>query len=195
VARLGRRQPFPPIIKTMIRFAPPEAPTPPAARAPYIISRGAIDAASSRYHVLSRTLTGLPVTFTAAAPAPPAAAKPLVVSFESIAHSIHRSHTLRRAQIILPPVVDQGTPRIRPAYKVVHDEKAEHAQSRVHEQQVSDILNNLLITGQLRGTTKQPILYYYVPADNLDWGGNPPSSFAAALDRIAAALAANGIVP
>lgn len=98
---------------------------------------------------------------------------------------------------IVEPVIASITagPHVVVTWKVAHDERAEHSQSRVHEQQVSDIFNNLLNTGQLRGTTAKPMLGYN-SLNIQNWKDQrPPLTQQEANERFAAALAALGQKP
>lgn len=100
-------------------------------------------------------------------------------------------------QVVAPPaiiaVLDAYPTAV--AWKVVHDERAVNSQSRAHEQQVANILNNLVRKGQLLGTTTDPALGYRSTNIQSWVSQTPPTTIEEALDRIAAALALLGQKP
>lgn len=81
MAFLGRRRPFPPIIKRLIQYQPPPAPTDPVADTPYLVSWRAV---SYRRPPILRPFFGRPIQFQVAPAVPPVAKKPLIVSFAAL---------------------------------------------------------------------------------------------------------------
>lgn len=257
MARLGRRQPFAPIIKRLILFQA-AAPTPPVAAKPMVLSLVAIGAARRpRTSIVSKTLIQfqpaaaapvaskpLVVSFAAikaarrpkhsvifnrltrfppvlpvaakpfivnfvaiktkppkifrptirrviqyAAPAstPPAARFPYIVSRQSVDTASRRYHALRHPLTGRPPQVTPAPARVLPKFFVDHDEAIVSRRSRRHEQQVAQILNGMVFSGELVGTIEEPQLGY-VPNNTASWNGASPATISEALSRIAALL-------
>lgn len=252
MARRGRRQPFPPIIKRLIQTQPASAapvaskpfivslaayrrprlfpatiktaiqyqPLPPIAGMPFIVGH-----VSKNFRV-PRSFGAKTATAVQYQPLPPIAAKPLVVSFASRLAAMrvktrsfqqgliryqpapHADPVPRTAYIVSRISVDQARRRLRTLHKTSlappsvvipvvitvsprflfhHDERATSDRTRKFEQQSSEFFNNLLRTGELRGTPLDPSLGY-TPTSGADWGPGLPEAVRDALDRIAKAI-------
>jgi hypothetical protein len=178
---------FPAIIRGLIRYQIP-APQPPVASKPLILSFGAMQASEAARH--QRYPKGLVVIFkgpekySPAVTGPPIARAPYLVS--QIARDIakFRGHVLHKPAIVLPNVPVPLT-RIRPKFKIQHEEAAKTQRHRQHEQQVKRLVNELLRNGQIIGTLDDPMLGY-VATDPQAVGTTEPLTIAEVLDRIIA---------
>jgi hypothetical protein len=102
-----------------------------------------------------------------------------------------RRHAINRGRIVQihPAGSVTPTPRVRRKFSFAHDETIESKNSRLHEQQVAKFLNQLLLTGELRGTPQDPSLGY-VPADPAAVGTTEALNLKEVVDRIIAAIKA-----
>jgi hypothetical protein len=90
--------------------------------------------------------------------------------------------------------VPSSSARVIPLFTFSHEVSDSNSRTRKPIQEMSEYLNNLLRTGELRGTIRDPSLGY-LPDATAGWDGTPPSTTKEALDRIATALAALGQAP
>ena len=191
----GRREPFPPIIQGLIRYAQAEPPVePPIIGNQHVITKIAVAMATDRSHRRegSGVIYGrLPFAFVQ-----PAIGKQEIVTHVSVHDTAIRFHTKdpRTVQVIRPRPRD---PYRIPAL-VPYDPRTD-TRSRAHEQVVQMILNELILNGQLKrepGTNARGTWQIgYIPEDVADWQNAAPINLADALNRIAAALKALGQSP
>lgn len=178
------------IFNRLLQYQPPSAL--PIAAKPFIATVARRD--SLRRPAFAPIINRL-IRYQPTPPARPIARGPVLVTAQSVAEAERRARTVApRHRLVIVPVEIIPVRVIVPAFKVHHNEAADNSRTRKHEQQVTAILNGLLGTGELTGTSVHPKLGY-VCATIQPWGMNPPTTVKEALDRIAAALEALGQIP
>ena len=178
MAFLGRRRPFPPIIKTMIQYGPP----PEALGRALVVSAVALATADRAYFV-KKPATIIYGKYLSGAVVPGPIGKQKIVTFESVRRAA------RRATDIFIPFIQTIRPpdRIKIPPLVQTDPRAPERQ-RVHNDYVAAILNSLItqrelirVPGQLaRGDWKLG----YVPTTPGNWDSPAPTTVEDALDRL-----------
>lgn len=185
MSRLGRRQPFAPIINTMIQFDPPVPPDPIGKAVQ--VSRVAVDSSANRHatrhpgNIVYGRLIGNPV--------PPGIGKLSSTTLESVRRAY------RRAADIYTPFIQTIRPpdpiKIPPLCPT--DPNAP-TRTREHCDYVSVLLNSLIMQRELikeQGqTARGDWKLGYVPETYQNWGNPAPTTVKDALDEIAARLKA-----
>jgi hypothetical protein len=182
--RLGRRQPFAPIINTMIQFAPA---IPAPVGKSLVMSGQAIETAKNLYH--GKHLIATVKELYTHIPHVDSASRMVVVTKESVRRKYRRS-----ADIYTPFIQTIRPPDPIKIPCLVPTDPNAPTRTREHCDLVSVILNSLIMQRELiresgetaRGTWKLG----YVPAVYQNWGNPAPTTIKDALDQIAARLKA-----
>jgi hypothetical protein len=198
VARLGRRQVFKPIIQGLIKYQP-AAGEPPEASKPTVVSFESVlmsgVARRQSYPRGRSVITNGLIRFAAIGSQAPSAHAPYLFTQIANATANIRGHALHQAILGLPIVIAYTPPAVVTTWTFSHNLQEVDPRVRKAIGQMSAMLNNLLRTGQLRGTINEPSLGY-LGETQLNWqSGDMPLTTNEAIDRIAAALAALGQKP
>ena len=178
MAHLGRRQPFAPIINTMIQYGPPET----SLARTVMVSTVSL-ATADRSYFIKKPATIIIGKYLSGAVVPGPIGKQKIVTFESV------RRLYRRATDIFIPFIQSIRPfdQIKIPPLVQTDPRAPERQ-RVHNDYVAAILNSLItqrelirVPGQLaRGDWKLG----YVPTTPGNWDSPAPTTVEDALDRL-----------
>lgn len=141
-----------------------------------------------RRHPIQPIIKRNNVSAAAAAGAP---VPPPLINWRAAVETSLRRHAINRGLIVQvrPVGFVNPAPRVRRKFSFPHDETIKNKNSRAFEQQVAKYLNQLLLSGEFRGTPQSPSLGY-VPDDPTAVGTTESLTLSETLHRIIAAIKA-----